>query len=143
MSVIELERDPLPDAPQSPHPVSNDGRHRWLNRSQQKRTAKPHILERLPHHTGFKRRDVGRNVRQFRHAHQLARSLSPFATSVPMLEPPLGMFESVQQPLATNCKNASQTTRIHVSNGVNSKRLSRFGTPRRALEPAQHLRATV
>jgi hypothetical protein len=51
-----------------------------LRRSKQKRAHQPHALERLRNDARFERENVCGNIREFRHAYQLAGGACVFAT---------------------------------------------------------------
>src|SRR5437867_2118165 len=55
-------------------------RQRWLRRSQEKSACQPDSLQWLADDAGFESADIGSNVWQLWHRHQLACRTSAFAT---------------------------------------------------------------
>jgi hypothetical protein len=78
--VLYSNCDAFADAPHFAHDTTFHTRDWWLCGSQQKSARQPHALERLSDDAWFKSANVGSDIRQFRHAYQLAcpsRSLQP------------------------------------------------------------------
>src|SRR2546430_8157540 len=74
-------RDTLADSPQLANDATLHTCNRWLCGSKQKRASKPYSNERPPDDAWFERSNVRGDIRQFRHAYQLAGCACAFATS--------------------------------------------------------------
>jgi len=75
-------RDSLADSAQFAHNPAFHTRERRLYGSKQKRARQSHSVDRLPHNAWFECADIGGDIRQLRHAYQLARRTRVFATSL-------------------------------------------------------------
>src|SRR5713101_4596486 len=74
-------RNSLADSPQLAHDAALHIRNRGLRGSKQKGARQPHSIDRLCDDARFECKDVGGDIRQFRHADQLAGRACAFATS--------------------------------------------------------------
>ena len=64
---FDSDGDPLPNASNFAHRAALDRGDRRINGTQEKNAGNANMLQRLANDARLKRRDVGRDVRQFRH----------------------------------------------------------------------------
>ena len=83
---FDSDRDTLADSPEFAHDTALSIGERWLDGSKQKRGFDSNALKRLPEDAWFECSDIGGDIRQFRHAYQLAGCGYGFATSLFMME---------------------------------------------------------
>jgi hypothetical protein len=77
---LHSNRDSLADSPQFADDAALHIRYWGLRRSKQKRACQSHSFDRLRDDARFECSDVGGDIRQFRHAYQLAGRTCAFAT---------------------------------------------------------------
>jgi len=80
------DRDALADSPEFAHDTALHMCEWGLGGSKQERARQASALKRLREDAWFKCSDVGSDIRQFRHAYQLAGCGYGFATSLSMME---------------------------------------------------------
>jgi hypothetical protein len=69
--IFQANRDPFADAPQLLHGLALGTGERWLHSSQQEWAGQAHVLQLLAGDARLESGYVSRDVRQFRHRHQL------------------------------------------------------------------------
>jgi len=74
-------RDSLADSSQFAHDAAFHFDKGWLCGSKQKRARQSYSLDRLRKDAWLERCEVGGNIRQFRHAHQIAAGTQPLQPS--------------------------------------------------------------
>jgi len=79
-------RDALADSPEFAHDAALRICEWRLDGSKQERARQSNALKRLPEDAWFECSDVGGDIRQFRHAYQLAGCACAFATSLFTME---------------------------------------------------------
>jgi hypothetical protein len=70
--ILNSDRDPLADAPDSSDDATFDAGERGGDGAKQKRTCDPDLLDRLSEDSRFDRPDVSGDVGEFRHSYQIA-----------------------------------------------------------------------
>ena len=79
-SVTNSNSDPLADASKFAHRAAFNRRDRRVHSAKDKNALQTHVLQPLADNPRLKRRDVGRDVGQFRHCYQLAAKALAGAT---------------------------------------------------------------